>query len=249
MHRENPRSSRKSQFPSSSRRHRRAYNIVLGCRMKARPPLSRRKAVLWLPMSTSEPRRSPEETRAAVTLSRTATAATTSRGASAAAVEADLKQPGANLIVATHDNLPRRAPSCTRPATRCHHGARTPTQTNIFLHGVRRDQPLLSARRRAPALSVNVQAAILACLPRHPDHLEEEPAAGPSLTRRQARGKLSVEYSVIRRYNYKFQVMSKVSGPSSQVFTSSLRCQVYGVKSKVSSLWWCHVYGVWSKRV
>ena len=76
------------------------------------------------------------------------------------------------------------------PATRCHHGARTPTQTNIFLHGVRRARPLLSARRRVPALPVSVRAAIPARRAHHPDHLEEEPAAGPSLTRRRARGKL-----------------------------------------------------------
>ena len=36
---------------------------------------------------------------------------------------------------------------------------------------------------------------------------------------------------MIHRCNYKFQVMSKVSGPISQVFTSSLQCQVYSVKS------------------
>ena len=76
------------------------------------------------------------------------------------------------------------------PATRCHHGARTPTQTNIFLHGVRWARPLLSARRRVPVLPVSVRAAIPACRAHHPDHLEEEPAAGPSLTRRRARGKL-----------------------------------------------------------
>ena len=64
-------------------------------------------------------------------------------GASAAAVEADLKRPGTTLsqYTACHDELGKG------PATRCHHGARTPIQTNIFLHGVRRAPPLLSARR------------------------------------------------------------------------------------------------------
>ena len=38
----------------ASGQHRHAYRIVLGCRTKAGPPLSRREAVPWSPMSTSE---------------------------------------------------------------------------------------------------------------------------------------------------------------------------------------------------
>ena len=162
--------------------------------------------------------------------------------------EADLKHPGANLIV-VHLDARQSAATCTILHSASH-------EVSPWRSHPDPDEHLPAARRRVPALSVSVRAAILACRAHHPDHLEEEPAADPSLTRR-ARGKLSVEYSVIRQCNYKFQVMSKVSGPTSQVFTSSLRCQVYGVKSTESSLWsqvygvkpmvsspWCHVYEV-----
>ena len=179
----------------ASGQHRHAYRIVLGCRTKAGPPLSfpTRRAVPWLPMSTSEQTERPLRFHAPQRPPRRG--GTSARGGPEA--------PRDNLI-AVHrlpcDELdwgqPRVSPRRSHDefglgqATRCHHGARTPTQTNIFLHGVRRARPLLSARRRVPALPVSVRAAIPARRAHHPDHLEEEPAAGPSLTRRRARGKL-----------------------------------------------------------
>ena len=156
-----------------------------------------------------------------------------------------------------HDNLPIRVfldwctIFCTRPprGANCHPilALTSPIQMNTARSPSGR--PLLSSRRRVPALSVSLREAILAYRAHHPDHLEEEPAAGPSLTHRRARGKLSVEYSVIRRCKYKSQAKPKVSvKPSSQVYgvkSTVYSCQVYGVKSKVSSLWcpvsWCQV--------
>ena len=203
MHRENPRSSHKSQFPSSSiMRHRR--------RLGTTPTrLSHRLGLSDEGRATAFPTRSGAlvanvhlgADRAAVTLSRTPTAAASRRDGRPP--EADLKRPGTTLSRYTACRAtsldwgqPRVSPRRSHDefglgqATRCHHGARTPTQTNIFLHGVRRARPLLSARRRVPALPVSVRAAIPARRAHHPDHLEEEPAAGPSLTRRRARGKL-----------------------------------------------------------
>ena len=70
------------------------------------------------------------------------------------------------------------APSCTRPAAGCRSH---PRPTNIFLHGVSRVRPLLSARRRVPMLPVRLRADILACRARHPGpSTSTSPSSAPS---------------------------------------------------------------------
>ena len=153
-----------------------------------------------------------------------------------------------------HDNLPIRVfldwctIFCTRPprGANCHPilALAPPIQMNIARSPSGR--PLLPSRRRVPALSVSLREAILAYRPHHPDHLEEEPAAGPSLTTVEPVGSClsSTQWFADASTSFKPSLRCQSSLQVKSMVSSLLRT---AVKSMVSSLMVSgpsHVYGV-----